>query len=154
MPVTHGHTVNGKRSLTHNSWHALRERTLNPNCIYYPRYGGKGITCCERWNKFKNFLEDMGERPGKEYTIDRIDNTLGYTPENCRWATRTEQNRNRSCCIYIEIEGKKQTVKEWSIEIGINRQTIERRLKLGWSDYDAVMQPVVRGQKFKKSRTS
>ena len=96
----------------------------------------------------------MGERPGKEYSIDRIDNTLGYTPENCRWATRTEQNRNRSCCICIEIEGKKQTVKEWSIETGINRQTIERRLKLGWSDYDAVTQPVVRGQKFKKSRTS
>lgn len=152
--LRHGHTVNGKRSLTHNCWHSLRERTRNPNCPCYLQYGAKGITCCERWNKFENFLEDMGERPGKEYSIDRIDNTLGYTPENCRWATHTEQNRNRSCCIYIEIEGKKQTVKEWSIELGIKRQTIERRLKLGWSDYDAVTQPVVRGQKFKKSRTS
>ena len=154
MPVIHGHTVNGKRSLTHNCWHSLRQRTLNPKCPGYLQYGAKGITCCERWNKFENFLEDMGERPGKEYSIDRIDNSLGYTPENCRWATRTEQNRNRSCCIYIEIDSKKQTVKEWALEIGIKRQTIERRLKLGWSDYDAVMQPVVIGQKFKNKSTT
>lgn len=150
MKTKHGHTVNGKRSLTHASWHCLRQRTQNPNSARYAKYGGKGITCCERWAKFENFLEDMGERPGKEYSIDRIDNTLGYTPENCRWATRIEQNRNRSCCIYIEINGKKQTVKEWALELGIKRQTIEKRLKLGWSHYDAVMKPV----RPQKSRTS
>jgi len=150
MNLKHGHSLDGKRSLTHSSWHNLRRRTSNPNCPEYPQYGGQGITCCERWNTFKNFLEDMGERPGKEYSIDRIDNTLGYTPENCRWATRTEQNRNRSSCIYIEINGEKKTVKEWALDVGIKRQTIERRLKLGWSDYDAVMQPVITGQKFNR----
>ena len=114
-------------------------------------YGGKGIKVCARWDTFENFLEDMGERPGPEYSIERIDSTKGYYPDNCKWATRIEQNRNRSMCIYITINGRCQTVKEWALEIGINRQTIERRLKLGWSDYDAVMQPVISGQKFKKT---
>jgi hypothetical protein len=93
----------------------------------------------------------MGERPGKEYSIERIDLSKGYYPNNCKWATRTEQNRNRSMCIYITINNKRQTIKEWALEVGVNRQTIERRLKLGWSHYDAVMQPVVIGQKFKKT---
>ena len=93
----------------------------------------------------------MGERPGAKYSIERLDTTKDYCPENCKWATHFEQNRNRSMCIYITIEGKKQTVKEWALEKGIKRQTIERRLRLGWSHYDSVMQPVVLGQKFKKN---
>ncbi len=147
----HGHSLNGIRSLTHSTWHNMRSRCNNPNIKAYFNYGAKGIKVCERWNIFENFLEDMGERPGPEYSIERIDYTKDYCPTNCKWATRIEQARNRSICIHITIEGKCQTVKEWAIKKGINRQTIERRLKLGWSHYDAVMQPVISGQKFKKT---
>jgi len=129
----------------------MRSRCNNPNTKAYESYGAKGIKVCDRWNSFENFLTDMGERPGKEYSIERIDLSKGYCPDNCKWATHTEQNRNRSMCIYITVDGKCQTVKEWALETGLKRQTIERRLKLGWSHYDAVMQPVIPGQKFKNS---
>jgi len=129
----------------------MRTRCKDSNTKAYENYGAKGIKVCSRWDVFENFLEDMGERPSINYSIERIDSTGDYCPDNCKWATRIEQNRNRSMCIFITIDGKCQTVKEWAIELGIKRQTIERRLKLGWSHYDAVMQPVVLGQKFKKT---
>ena len=129
----------------------MKTRCQNSNTKAYKNYGAKGIKVCSRWDVFENFLEDMGERPGPYYSIERINSAGDYCPDNCKWATRTEQNRNRSMCIFITINNKCQTVKEWAIELGIKRQTIERRLKLGWSHYDAVMQPVVLGQKFKKT---
>jgi hypothetical protein len=147
----HGHSIAGARSLTHSTWHNMKSRCNNPKASGYNNYGAKGIQVCDRWAVFENFLIDMGERPGAEYSIERLDGTKNYCPENCKWATRLEKNRNRSMCIYITIEGKKQTVKEWALELNLNRQTIDRRLKLGWSHYDAVMQPVVLGQKFKKN---
>jgi hypothetical protein len=72
----------------------MKYRCTNPNAINYHNYGGRGITVCERWNEFKNFLADMGERP-EGTSIDRIDNDLGYFKENCRWATRHEQRINQ-----------------------------------------------------------
>lgn len=149
--LRHGHTVNGKRTPEHHAWHMMKSRCNNPNDKAFFNYGERGIKVCERWATFENFFMDMGKRPGSKYSLDRIDCNGDYCPENCRWATRTEQNRNRRSCVYIEINGKCQTVKEWALETGIKRQTIERRLKLGWSHYDAVMQPVISGQKFKKN---
>jgi len=79
---------------TYNSWRCLRQRCDNPNNPDYHNYGGKGITYCDRWNNFHNFLKDMGERPlGK--TLDRIVNTKGYSPDNCKWSTPKEQAENR-----------------------------------------------------------
>lgn len=92
--LKHGHSPNGKKSTSYISWYSMKQRCLNPNNRYYKYYGGRGITICERWMKFENFLEDMGERP-KELSLDRIDNDGNYEPSNCKWSTRKEQQNNR-----------------------------------------------------------
>jgi hypothetical protein len=89
----HGHSV-GKVSRTYVSWLALKDRCTNPNNNRYDIYGGRGIKFCERWLKFENFLEDMGERPIKT-SIDRINSNGNYEPTNCKWSSSVEQNKNR-----------------------------------------------------------
>jgi len=89
----HGHSGNGK-SITYTSWRSMIQRCNNSKHADYYKYGGRGIKVCERWEKFENFLEDMGERP-EGLTIDRIDNSRDYILENCRWATRSQQQKNK-----------------------------------------------------------
>lgn len=93
--LVHGHTWNGGyASPTYRSWHNMRQRCKNPNTPKYSYYGGRGITVCDRWNTFTNFLEDMGERP-EGTSIDRINPNGNYEPTNCRWSTWVEQNNNQ-----------------------------------------------------------
>ncbi len=110
---------------TYRIWKAMRARCNNPKAhIYF----GKGITVCERWNDFELFLEDMGECP-RNYSIDRIDSNGNYCPENCRWADSLTQNNNTSQVRLITYNGKTQSLSCWSRELGINRSTLQNRLK-------------------------
>lgn len=89
----HGHGRNGNKTPTYRSWNAMLCRCTHPTNKMYHAYGGRGITVCERWMTFANFLADMGERPAG-LTLDRINNDGNYEPDNCKWATRSEQNSN------------------------------------------------------------
>jgi len=92
----HGGRKNGSEYTT---WQGMKSRCYNPKQISYKNYGAKGITVCDRWLEygkgFLNFIEDIGKKPSPEYTLDRIDGTKGYSKENCRWETRSIQNKNR-----------------------------------------------------------
>ena len=92
--TTHGHTVGHEMTRTYRIWAGMRTRCTNPRVSNYPNYGGRGITVCDRWAIFENFLADMGECPGA-LTLERVDNDSGYFAANCRWATRKEQAANR-----------------------------------------------------------
>jgi hypothetical protein len=100
--TTHGHFLNNKPSPTYRSWRSMSYRCSNPKNIYYYQ---KGIRVCERWKVFVNFLEDMGERPDGT-TIDRIDNSMGYSPENCVWSTIIQQNNNKKISNKCPITGR------------------------------------------------
>lgn len=94
--LKHGHSQNGKVSSEYTAWYCMIQRCDNPKNKDYAHYGGRGITVCERWgNSFENFYRDMGDKPSPRHSIDRIDNSKGYSPDNCIWATKAQQARNR-----------------------------------------------------------
>ena len=99
-------------------------------CKNVPSYYNRGITMCEEWiNYFQQFYQDMGDRPGPDYSLDRINNDLGYSASNCRWATAKTQANNRSNQVLITHNGLTLTVEEWSKKINISPATIYKRLQ-------------------------
>lgn len=136
----HGHATNGI-SPTYYSWAGMVSRCTDQNSKIYVRYGGRGITVCDRWLQFPNFLADMGERPAGT-SLDRIDNERGYEPGNCRWATPLQQARNTRGNYRITINGLTRCVTEWAEIRGVRSALIWERLAAGWSHEDAVMRPI------------
>ena len=131
MSNIHGHAKGGKTTPTYKSWVAMKRRCYSLRDKRYLHYGAKGITVCERWHLFENFLADMGERPeGK--TLDRKENDKGYYLENCRWATSFEQNNNQSRNRKITYNGKTQNATEWANELKIRPHILFNRINSGW----------------------
>jgi hypothetical protein len=129
-------------------WKSMRTRCNNPNEKAFKNYGGRGITVCERWNKFQNFIDDMGRRPTQKHTIDRIDNNLGYSPDNCRWVTKDVQANNTRTVLSAKrytFNEKTMRISEWSTELGIPRLTLHARInKYGWSVEKAFTTPLMK----------
>ncbi len=108
----------------------MRQRCNDPGRKDYFRYGGRGITVCIEWNEYVQFLADMGLAPeGK--SLDRIDNTQGYSLLNCKWATKQEQARNRRTSRKLLIDGQEKTLAEWSDISGVGSSTIRMRINYG-----------------------
>lgn len=114
------------------------DRCCHPTSKVWDRYGGRGITVCDRWREsFDAFVADMGV-PEPGMTLERIDNDKGYSPENCRWATMQEQQRNRRDTVYLSYKGKKKCIAEWAKELNVSPQAISYRLKAGYSVEEAI----------------
>jgi hypothetical protein len=109
-------------------WKALNLRCYSENDTTYHRYGGRGITVCERWREsLLDFAEDMGKRPTLKHSIDRIDNEGDYSPENCKWSTPTEQANNRCNTVYLTRGDVRDTIANWARVTGINISTLRYR---------------------------
>jgi len=111
----------------YQTWCCMRTRCTNINKDNYRNYGDRGITVCERWDKFENFYADMGDRP-EGLTIERRDNSKGYSPENCKWATQKEQQRNRRNNRMIKYLGKTKCLAAWAEYLGISKGALGGRL--------------------------
>ena len=112
--------------------HDMIQRCTNPKDTGYHRYGGRGITVCDRWlASFQNFLDDMGECPSDKHTIDRIDNDGPYSPDNCRWATRIEQMNNTRTNHMLTYGDETMSIADWSRRTGIKQVVIHRRVRDG-----------------------
>ena len=122
-------------------WKLMLRRCYNPKDNVYHHYGGRGITVCERWHDYWNFKLDMYPRPDK-MTLERIDNKKGYSPENCCWASRSQQCNNRRTNNYQTINDKVKTISEWCEEYNVAKGAVYQRLRRGWNIEDALTKPV------------
>lgn len=135
----HGRTHGMRFTREYNIWDGMKKRCFSPACASYKNYGAKGITVCDKWMKFEGFFEDMGLSNG--LCLDRIDNNKGYSKENCRWVSYTENNRNKKNNILVE--GK--TLSEWSEITGLSTAVISYRIKrMGMSPEAAVKTPLMK----------
>lgn len=137
------------RSTTHGltgtkewiAWRGMFNRCRDERSCHKPHYADRGIAVCKRWERFEAFLSDMGVAPSPGHTVDRIDNDLGYQPGNCRWATITEQNRNKRSNVRLTLGSETLTSAEWARRIGITQTALRDRLKRGWSVESALTTP-------------
>ena len=122
-----------------NIWSGMVQRCYNPSSRGYRWYGSKGITVCDEWRHFRSFEEwalASGFKPG--LSIERIDNTKGYTPENCRWITLSDQGKNKTNNHLITMNGETKTLSDWAKHLNIKQSTLSHRLKRGWNEQDAI----------------
>lgn len=124
-------------------WVKIKHRCRNPLYAGYADYGGRGIGMCDEWyDSFSSFYAALGPRPSKGHSVDRENNLLDYTPENCAWATRAKQNRNKRSTRNYTYKGKTQCIVDWATEYGVKRETLTYRLNHGWTLAAALTYPL------------
>lgn len=133
--VTHGAYIGGKESAEHYIWRTMLARCLRKGARGWEAYGGRGITVCKRWMSFENFITDMGPRPSPEYSIDRKNNAGNYTPSNCRWATRSEQQQNKRTTRIYTNGTFAGTLVACAAFIGISKELAHWRFKQ-WGTFE------------------
>lgn len=124
----HGSAKREKTTRTYKVWGGMVARCTIKSASGYEQYGGAGVTVCDRWKTFENFLSDMGECPAG-MSIERMDNAKGYEPGNCKWASRTEQNNNRRSVRLIEFRGETLSAAQWAKKLGVSKATMYERLE-------------------------
>lgn len=149
--LKHGHKRNLTPTKLYRAWQLMKDRCSNSKNPKWSRYGGRGISVCERWQHgngalsgFECFAQDMGEAPTAKHTIERVNNNLGYCQTNCRWATRKEQGNNRHDNAILTAFGKTQTLHQWADELGMSVAALTTRYYNGWSHERTLSQPVRR----------
>ena len=145
-------TIHGEsQSEEHAIWRKMIQRCECKTDKSYGRYGGRGIKVHPRWKKFKNFLADMGRRPSKNHSIDRIDFNGDYEPSNCRWATQNVQSNNKRNNVYLSVGGLRLTAAQFSKVYNLPAaRIISRKTLLNWSDRDAIFKPpAIRNQSWR-----
>lgn len=137
---THGMAYSSEYKI----WEHARYRCHNKNATKYSLWGGRGIEMDARWrHDFAAFYADMGPRPSRKHTLDRIDGNGPYSKENCRWATYTEQNNNKRTNRFLTHDGITLSMAQWAKRIGMNRDVLHNRIfKLGMSVERALTQPL------------
>ena len=128
-------------SRTYDIWSGMRSRCDNPKNHAYHLYGAKGINYCKKWSSFEGFLEDMGESPSG-LTLDRVDGTRGYCKENCRWADWYTQANNKCNNRIINYKGVDYTLAQLSRKVKMKKETLQARLRRGWSIEESVNSPL------------
>lgn len=126
-------------------WRGMIQRCIRAKGETYQNYAARGITVCQEWlDSFQTFAEDMGERP-EGYSLDRINNDLGYYKENCKWSTMTEQSNNRTNNVWVDYKGETKTIAQWAVDLGMTDISLRMRLTvLGWDTERAFTQPVLK----------
>ena len=149
--LSNGHTIScGCIQFAHRmcgtaeyrTWTAIHQRCENATLPKFKNYGGRGIKVCDRWRTFTPFFQDMGLRPSAAHSIDRIDNNGNYCPENCRWATATQQQRNRRTNHLVEFKEDVKPLIQWCEELGLKYDPTLLRLRKGWSAERAFSEPL------------
>ena len=125
----HGGYLGGKERPEHYIWRTMLARCRNPKAGSFEYYGSRGISVCKRWHKYENFLADMGVRPSADHSLDRIDNTKGYSKSNCRWATRSTQQKNKSTTRWYTNGKFTGTLVECAKHVGISKELAHWRFK-------------------------
>lgn len=138
----YGQTHGMIRTPEYKAWCNMRNRCKNPNNPEYKNYGARNVGICPTWDDFRQFYADLGPRPSKDHSLDRIDNDAGYSKANCRWGTRKQQNRNKRSNVRVKINGVTKCKIEWMEQYGLHANLVRDRVKYGWPLEKALTTPV------------